>query len=65
MMFQDFCRVAFAENTTFKSSGVICWSLPPSSLLGELSMDKKDSNGFFSRSVVCRSSDSSYNSTDS
>ena len=27
-------------------------------------MDKRDSNGFFSRRLVCRSSDSSYNSTD-
>jgi hypothetical protein len=34
--------VAFAENTSFKSFGVIFWSLPPSLLLGELSMDKRD-----------------------
>jgi hypothetical protein len=37
----------FAKNASFKSSDVICWSLPPSSLPGELSMEKRDSNGFF------------------
>ncbi len=31
----------------FKSSGITCWSPPPSSLPGELSMDKRDSIGFF------------------
>ena len=31
----------------------------------KLSMDKRDSDGFFSRRLVCRSSDRSYNSTDS
>ncbi len=29
-----------AENAPFRSSGVICWSPPPSSLLDELSMNK-------------------------
>jgi hypothetical protein len=52
MTFQGFCHVAFTENASFKSSGVICWSPPPSSLLGELSMDKRDSNGFFSTPEV-------------
>ena len=28
-------------------------------------MDKRDSGGFFSRRLVCRTSDSSYDSTDS
>jgi hypothetical protein len=40
--------MTFAENASFKSSGVIYWSPPPSSLPGELSMDKRDSNGFIS-----------------
>jgi hypothetical protein len=31
-----------------KSSGIIYWSPPPSSLPDKLSMNKKDSNGFFS-----------------
>ena len=35
----------------------------PSLLLDELSMHKRDSNGFFSTRVVCRSSDTSHNST--
>ena len=43
----------------------LCWSPLPSSLLGQLSVDKRNSNGFFSSGLVCRTSDSSYNSTDS
>ena len=43
----------------------ICWPPQPSLLLDELSIDERDSNCFVSRSLVCRSSDSSYNSTDS
>ena len=35
------------------------------SLLDELSMEKRDSNGFFSRRLACRTSDGTYNSTDS
>ena len=42
-----FYCVAFAENASFKSSGFICWSRPPFSLTGELSMDERDSKGFF------------------
>ena len=57
--------VDFIENALFKSSGEICWSPLPSSLLDELSMDKRDSNGFFSRRLACRTNDRSYNSTDS
>jgi hypothetical protein len=46
--------MAFAENASFKSSGVICWSPSPLSLLGELSMDKRDSNGLIlSTRKVC------------
>ena len=39
--------MAFTENVLFVSSGVIYWSLLPSSLPGELSMDR-DSDGFSS-----------------
>ena len=39
--------MAFTENALFKDFGVICWSPLPSSLL-QLSIDKGDSNGFFS-----------------
>ena len=35
------------------------------SLLDELSMDKRDSDGFFSRRLAYRTNDRSYNSTDS
>ena len=59
--FQGMHSVAFVENTLFKSSGKTL----PSSLLDKLSMDKRDSNGFFSRRLVCRPSDRSYNSTNS
>ena len=62
---QCICCVDFVENALFKSSGQICWSPLPSSLLDELLMDKRNSYGFFSRRLVCRTSDSSYNSTDS
>ena len=62
---EGFCHVAFAENALFKSSGVICWSPPPSSLPSELSMDKQDSNGFFSTRIVCMASDRSSNMTGS
>ena len=48
MVFQGFCRVAFAENASFRSSGVICQSPLPSSLPDELPMDRTDSDGFFS-----------------
>ena len=57
--------VGFAENALFRSSGDICWSLLPFSLLDRISLDKIVSDGFFSRWLVptCRSSDRSYNST--
>ena len=38
--------VEFIENALFKSSGEICWSPLPSSLLDELLLDKRDSDGF-------------------
>jgi hypothetical protein len=34
--------VDLAENALFKSSGIICWSPPPSSLPDELSMNKRE-----------------------
>ena len=46
--FQRFYHLAFLENASFQSSGAICWSLLPSSLPGELSMAKRNSDGFFS-----------------
>ena len=56
--------------TALLITGCVCIScilLLPSSLLDQLTMDKRDSDGFFSRRLVCtcKSSDSSYNSTDS
>jgi hypothetical protein len=57
--------VAFAENALFKSSGVICWPLPPFSLPGELSMDNGDSNDFFSIRRVCMVSHRSNKTTGS
>ena len=58
-------RVEFLENALFKSYGGICWSSRSSSLLDELSMHKRDSDGFFSTRVVYRSSYTSHSSTDS
>ena len=63
--FQRMHCVDFIENALLKSSGDICWSPLPSLLLDQLSEDKRDSDGFFSCRLVCRTSDSSYNSTDS
>jgi hypothetical protein len=57
--------VDLAENAPFKSSGVICWSPPPSSLPDELSMDKRDSSGFFSTRRVCTARDRSNKTTGS
>ena len=45
-------RVEFLENALFKSYGGICWSSRSSSLLDELSMNKRDSDDFFSTRVV-------------
>ena len=57
--------MAFAENASFKHSDVICQSPLLSSLPDKLPMDKTDSDGFFSivTKLVCRYSDSSYNTT--
>ena len=50
--------VHFVENILFESSGDICWPSLPSLLLDQLSTDKRDSGGFFSRKLVSRTSDS-------
>ena len=65
LYFQRMHCVDFVENALFKSSDDVYWSPLPSSLLDWLSMDKSDSDGFFSSRLVCRTSDRSYNSTDS
>ena len=47
MVFEDFGRVAFAENVSFENSGVIFWPPLPSWLLDDddkLSMDKRQSS---------------------
>ena len=54
--------VDFIENTLFRSYGDICWPPLPSLLFDRLSMNKTDSVGLFSRWLVCRFSDRSYNS---
>jgi hypothetical protein len=60
--------VHFVENALFKSSGdiqLLTMHAPLlSSLLDELSIDERDSDHFISR-LVCRSSDSFCNSTES
>ena len=65
MVFSRICRVAFTENASLKSYGVIYQSLPPSSLPNDVSMDKRNCNKFFSTRRVCMSSDGSQNTTDS
>ena len=57
--------VDFVENALFKSFGDIFRPPRPSSLLVEFSLDERDSSRFISRRLVCSSSDSSCNSTDS
>ena len=54
MVFSMFYHVAFAENTSFKTSGIICWSWPHFSLPGELLMDKRDNNGFYTLAKLAR-----------
>ena len=51
-------RVDFVENALFKSYGVICLPPLPSTLPNELSTDRRNSCGFFSRRRVCTLSDS-------
>ena len=55
--------VYFTEKALFGSSGDICWSPLPFSILDRISMDKIVSNGFFSRRLVHWSSNRSNNST--
>ena len=47
-MFFEVSGVAFIDNVSLKCSGIISWSLPPSLLPDDLSIDKRDSNNFFS-----------------
>ena len=61
MYFQDMNRVDFI-NALFKSWVTFA---DQHLLLVELSFYERDGNNFISRGVVCRSSDGSYNSTDS
>ena len=61
MVFQGFCHVAFAENASFKSSGVICQLSLPFSTPDEHPMDRTECNRFFSMQIVCTISDSTYN----
>ena len=56
--------MAFAENASFKSSGVICLPPLPSTLLEELLMDRRNSSEFFLRRRVCTLSDSFCRTTD-
>ena len=63
--FSRYALCGYRWKALFKSSGDICWSPWPFSLLDELSMDESDSDGLFSRRLVCRSTDSSYDLTDS
>ena len=51
--------VDFIDNSLFKCSGDIYWPPRPSSLLDQLTINKRSSDGFFSKSLVCRTSDSS------
>ena len=55
----------FFENALFRSYGDICCASLPSLLLNELSMNERDSDGFFSKRLVCGTSDISYNLTGS
>ena len=58
--------VDFAENACSKVLVAFADHLElPSLLLGQLSVNKQDSDGFFSSGLVCRTSYGSYNSTDS
>ena len=61
--FQHTYCVGFIENVLFESFGDICWQPLPSPLLDQLSMDNSDNSGFFSRRLVCRTIDSSYDSS--
>jgi hypothetical protein len=55
--------VDLSENALFSSYGVICVQPLPSTLPGELSMERMNISGLFSRYEVCSFSDSCYNSS--
>ena len=65
MLFSTYVLCDFIESTLLKSSGKICGSPLPSLLLDELSMDKRNSDGFFSIRLACKTSDRSNHSTNS
>ena len=53
--------VYFVDNTFVWKFWQLCWTPLSFLLLDQLTMDKKDSDGFFSRRLVCRTSNRSYN----
>ena len=57
--------VNFTENTSFSSSGVIWFQPLPTRQVLNGQDEHRDSDGFFLRRLVCRSSDISYSSTGS
>ena len=52
MVFPAFYHVAFPENASFKNSGFIWWSLPPSLLPGECSMTNETEFFFNLKSIL-------------
>jgi hypothetical protein len=55
--------VDLPENALFSSYGVICVQPLPSTLPGELSMERMNISGLFSRYKVCSFSNSCYKTT--
>ena len=64
-VFKDFVMWLLLKMLCSLSSGIICSSLPPSSLPGELLMDKQDSDGYFLIQIVCMVSNRSNKTTGS
>ena len=56
VLYGDLQCVAFAKNTSFKSYGIICLPLLPSTLSDELSVDRRNSSEFFLDEGCVRSS---------
>ena len=56
--------MGLVENSMLQCSGIACLSPQPSSLINELSMDRRDSNDFYSIQTVCLFSNSSCSTTD-
>ena len=53
VVFSRFLSCGFCWKCFTQELWRLCWLPPPSSLPGELSMDKRDSNGFFSTQKTC------------